>query len=155
MINKLEVKPICSIHKKSIEKINKGKAIWVCSERKCNGGYIGLNNKIISDIWMSYWDDQDSLPKFKASLGSKDYLFETPLDILIDSISREKNIDKIESLIKEKRNELIIEEEEDIKKRKNNLNKANERSNNIKKLLSKKPCLSCGMVPDISGSCSC
>jgi len=85
-MNKLEIKPICSIHKKSIEQINNGKAIWECPETKCNGGYIGLNNKLISDIWMSYWDDEDSLSEFKASLGSKDYIFETPFDILIDSI---------------------------------------------------------------------
>ena len=56
-----ESKPVCSIHHQSIEQIKHGIAKWSCPKKGCKSKEIGYSNKLISEIWMGFWDDETEI----------------------------------------------------------------------------------------------
>ena len=69
IVTVFESKPVCSIHHQSIEQIKHGIAQWSCPKKGCKSKEIGYSNKLISEIWMSFWDDETEVQNFQRSIG--------------------------------------------------------------------------------------
>ena len=151
-----ESKPVCSVHKKSIEQIKEGVASWSCSVKPCKGKEIGYSNKLISAIWMSFWGDGSDLKNFQKSIGFYEMLFSTPSEVLVNSIRKHKDIELIVEDIKIQQSELIKKEKEKLAKIQEQSQNANLNSDFIKSMLKKSnTCSSCGIIPAFDGSCGC
>ncbi len=151
-----ESKPVCSVHKKSIEQIKDGVASWRCSVKPCKGKEIGYSNKLISEIWMSFWGDGSDLKNFQKSIGFYEMLFSTPSEVLVNSIRKHKDIELIVEDIKIQQSELIKKEKEKLAKIQEQSQNANLNSDFIKSMLKKSnTCSSCGIIPAFDGSCGC
>ena len=151
-----ESKPVCSIHKQSIEQIKDGVAKWSCPKAGCKSKEIGYSNKLISEIWMRFWDDEAGLKDFQRSIGFYELLFETPSEVLINSVRKHKEIKLIVEEIELQQKELIKKEKDKLEEIEAQNQKANLNSDFIKSMLKKSnTCSSCGIIPAFDGSCGC
>ena len=151
-----ESKPVCSIHKQSIEQIKDGFAKWSCPKTGCKSKEIGYSNKLISEIWMRFWDDEAGLKDFQRSIGFYELLFNTPSEVLTNSIRKHKDIELIVEDIEMQQSELIKKEKEKLAKIQEQSQNANLNSDFIKSMLKKSNiCSSCGIIPAFDGSCGC
>ncbi len=151
-----ESKPVCSIHKQSIEQIKHGIAQWSCPKTGCKSKEIGYSNKLISEIWMRFWDDEFGLKDFQRSIGFYELLFNTPSEVLINSISKHKDIELIVEEIEIQQKELMKKEKAKLEEIEAQNQKANLNSDFIKSMIKKNnTCSSCGILPAFDGSCAC
>lgn len=151
-----ESKPVCSIHHQSIEQIKHGIAQWSCPKKGCKSKEIGYSNKLISEIWMSFWDDETEVQNFQRSIGFYEMLFSTPSEVLINSIKKHKDIELIVEDIKLQQEELIKKEKKKLEEIQAKSQSANLNSDFIKSMLKKSnTCSSCGIIPAFDGSCGC
>ena len=151
-----ELKPVCSVHKKSIEQIRDGVAKWSCPVQSCKGKEIGYTNKLISEIWMRFWEDESELNNFQRSIGLYEMLFNTPSKILIDSIRKYKDIESIVEEVKVQQIESRKQEQKQLEEREAERQKVNLTSEFMQSMLKKSnTCSSCGIVPAFDGSCAC
>ena len=151
-----ESKPVCSIHKQSIEQIKDGVARWSCPKTGCKSKEIGYSNKLISDIWMRFWDDEARLEDFQRSIGFYELLFNTPSEVLTNSIRKHKDIELIVEETEIQQKELIKKEKAKLEEIEAQNQKANLNSDFIKSMIKKNnTCSSCGILPAFDGSCAC
>ena len=151
-----ESKPVCSIHKQSIEQIKDGFANWSCPKTGCKSKEIGYSNKLISEIWMRFWDDGAGLKDFQRSIGFYEILFNTPSEVLTNSIRKHKEIELIVDEIELQQKDLIKKEKAKLEEIEAQNQKANLNSDFIKSMIKKNnTCSSCGIVPAFDGSCAC
>ena len=151
-----EVKPVCSVHKRSIEQISGGVATWICPEKSCKGKEFGYSNKLISEIWMKIWNDESELEEFRRSIGFYEELFNTPSEILIASVEKFKEIELIVEEIQRLKEEYLIKEQKKLASIEDRKERANLSSDFIKSMVKKSnSCPSCGIVPAFNGSCGC
>tara|TARA_B100000900_G_scaffold386796_1_gene377526 strand:+ start:294 stop:761 length:468 start_codon:yes stop_codon:yes gene_type:complete len=151
-----ESKPVCSIHKQSIEQIKDGVAKWRCPKAECKSKEIGYSNKLISDIWMRFWDDEAGLKDFQRSIGFYELLFNTPSEVLTNSIRKHKDIELIVEETEIQQKELIKKEKAKLEEIEAQNQKANLNSDFIKSMIKKNnTCSSCGILPAFDGSCAC
>lgn len=151
-----ESKPVCSIHNKSIEQIQDGVAQWSCPVKPCKGKEIGYTNKLISEIWMRFWEDDSELNNFQRSIGLYEMLFNTPSKILIDSIRKHKDLESIVEEVKVQQIESRKQEKKQLEEREAERQKVNLTSEFMQSMLKKSnTCSSCGIVPAFDGSCAC
>ena len=117
---------------------------------------IGYSNKLISEIWMSFWDDETEVQNFQRSIGFYEMLFSTPSEVLINSIKKHKDIELIVEDIKLQQEELIKKEKKKLEEIQAKSQSANLNSDFIKSMLKKSnTCSSCGIIPAFDGSCGC
>ena len=151
-----ESKPVCSIHHQSIEQIKHGIAKWSCPKKGCKSKEIGYSNKLISEIWMGFWDDETEVQNFQRSIGFYEMLYSTPSEVLVNSIKKHKDIELIVEDIKLQQEELIKKEKEKLEEIQAKSQSANLNSDFIKSMLKKSnTCSSCGIIPAFDGSCGC
>lgn len=151
-----ESKPVCSIHKQSIEQIKDGVAKWSCPKKGCKSKEIGFSNKLISEIWMHFWADETELNNFKRSIGLYEMLFNTPSALLVDSIRKYKDIESIVEEVKLQQVETSKIEKKQLEEKEAERQKPNLNSEFIQSMLKKSnTCSSCGIVPAFDGSCAC
>lgn len=151
-----ESKPVCSIHKQSIEQIKDGVAKWSCPKKGCKSKEIGYSNKLISEIWMDFWADEAELNNFQRSIGLYEMLFSTPTKLLVDSIRKHKDIESIVEEVKLQQMASRKLEKKQMEKKEAAMRKPNLNSEFIQSMLKKSnTCSSCGIVPAFDGSCAC
>jgi hypothetical protein len=151
-----ESKPVCSIHKQSIEQIKDGVAKWSCPKKGCKSKEIGFSNKLISEIWMDFWADEAELNNFQRSIGLYEMLFSTPTKLLVDSIRKHKDIESIVEEVKLQQMASRKLEKKQMEKKEAAMRKPNLNSEFIQSMLKKSnTCSSCGIVPAFDGSCAC
>ena len=151
-----ESKPVCSIHKQSIEQIKDGVAKWSCPKKGCKSKEIGYSNKLISEIWMRFWADESELNNFQRSIGFYEMLFNTPSVLLVDSIRKHKDIESIVEEVKLQQIEVRKKEKKQLDEKEAERQKPNLNSEFIQSMLKKSnTCSSCGIVPAFDGSCAC
>ena len=151
-----ESKPVCSIHKQSIEQIKDGVAKWSCPKKGCKSKEIGFSNKLISEIWMDFWADEAELNNFQRSIGLYEMLFSTPTKLLVDSIRKHKEIESIVEEVKLQQMASRKLEKKQMEKKEAAMRKPNLNSEFIQSMLKKSnTCSSCGIVPAFDGSCAC